>query len=68
MSVPEAWKAALIAVAAILALGLIISMALAHHIGGFLRTVEREAREEAERLEAEGIAHDPDAEDHRQEN
>ena len=50
---PEMWKAALIAAAAILALGLVISLTLAHYIGGFFRTVEREAREEAERRERE---------------
>lgn len=44
-------KAAL-AMAGVLALiGLIVGMTLRHHIGGFLRTVEREAREQAEEAE-----------------
>ncbi len=66
-AVPELWKTVLIAAAAIMALGLIISMTLAHYIGGFFRTVEREAREEAERREREDAALAA-GEEHRQEN
>ena len=56
----------IIAAAAIMALGLIISMTLAHYIGGFFRTVEREARAEAERREREDAALAA-GEEHRQE-
>ena len=48
----ETWQAALIALGVFLALGLIVSMTLAHYIGGFFRTVEREAQEEAEHRKA----------------
>ena len=41
------------AVGLLIALGLLVGMVLRHYIGGFLRTVEREARREAEEREAE---------------
>ena len=50
---PEAWQVCIAAIGAVLALGLIVSLTLAHHIGGFFRTVEREAQEEAKRREDE---------------
>lgn len=49
----ELWRGIMIGAGVLLALGLIVSMTLAHYIGGFFRTVEREAEEEAEEREKE---------------
>ena len=46
-------KAALAMAGVLAVIGLIVGMTLRHHIGGFIRTVEREAREQAEAVEAE---------------
>ena len=50
-------KIILIALLVLGALCLIVSLTLSHHIGGFIRHVEEEAREEAE--EAERLARGP---------
>ena len=47
-------KVILIALGVLLALCLIVGLTLNHHIGGFIRHVEEEAREEVE--EAERLA------------
>ena len=47
-------KVILFALLAVGGLCLIIGLTLMHHIGGFLRTVEEEAREQEERKRAEG--------------
>ncbi len=53
MSGTERIIVAALAMAGVLAaIGLIVGMVLRHHIGGFMRTVEREAREQAEEEEA----------------
>jgi len=44
---------ALIALGALLILGAIVAGVLRHHIGGFIRTVEREAEEERRRRDEE---------------
>ena len=41
-------KAALVMAGILAAIGLIVGLTLRHHIGGFIRTVEREAQEQAE--------------------
>ena len=56
-------KIVLIALLALAALALIVSLTLGHHIGGFLRTVEREAQQEAEAREAEARTKDAAAQD-----
>lgn len=56
----------LIALAVVGALALIVGGALTHHIGGFLRTVEREAEEEAKRREEEQRLGAPEATDNTQ--
>ena len=50
---PEAWKIAFVIGAAALALIVGVGLILSWHIGGFIRTVEKEAKEEAERRRAE---------------
>lgn len=45
-------KIVLIALLAVGALSLIVGFTLSHHIGGFIRHVEEEAREEAEAEDA----------------
>ena len=66
--------AALAMLAMLAVVGLVVGMTLRHHIGGFIRTVEREAREQAEAEEAmfaeqKNQASDPeqagDADEHR---
>ena len=54
-------KIVLIALLALGALCLIVSLTLSHHIGGFIRHVEEEARAEAEEAErlAEGQSPEP---------
>ena len=42
-------KVILIALLAVGAIALIVGLSLSHYIGGFLRTVEEEAREQAAR-------------------
>lgn len=44
--------AALVMLGVLALIGLIVGMALRHYIGGFIRTVEREAREQEESEEA----------------
>lgn len=53
MALPEALKAAGIGLAVLVGLAVVLGLALSHHIGGFLRTVEREAREEEAQRERE---------------
>ena len=48
-------KAALVMAGVLAAIGLIVGLTLRHHIGGFIRTVEREAQEQAEAEEAAHI-------------
>lgn len=43
----------LVALGVLAVLAAIVALTLGHHIGGFLRTVEREAAEEAEARERE---------------
>ena len=50
---PEAWKIACAVGAVALALVVGVGLILSWHIGGFIRTVEREAQEEAEARRAE---------------
>ncbi len=62
-----AQKIILIALLAVGALGLLVGFVLMHHIGGFLRTVEEEAREQErsdERADGEKRQH-PDNDDNR---
>lgn len=49
---PDVWRICVAAIGAVLALGLIVSLTLAHHIGGFFRTIEREAQEDADERQA----------------
>lgn len=49
----EAQKIVLIALGALLLLGLIVGGTLNHHIGGFLETVAREEEEELRRRESQ---------------
>ena len=58
----EIQKIVLIALVVLAGLAIVVTLVLGHHIGGFLRTVEREAREEAEARERERAA-GPDAPD-----
>ena len=46
-------KVILVALGTLILLALIVGAVLRHHIGGFIETVAREAREEEERLERE---------------
>lgn len=46
-------KIVLIALGALALIAMIVALTLGHYIGSFMRTVEREAREEAEAREAE---------------
>ena len=50
---PEAWKIACAVGAVALALVVGVGLILSWHISGFIRTVEREAQEEAEARRAE---------------
>ena len=45
-------RAALIMFGVVAAIGLIVGLTLRHHIGGFIRTVEREAQEQEAAEEA----------------
>ena len=54
-------KVILIALLAVGAIALIVGLSLSHYIGGFLRTVEEEAREQEERdAEAASQEHSED--------
>lgn len=53
---PYAYKVVAALVAAALMLSVVVGLILSHHIGGFLRTVEREAREEEARRDAADAA------------
>lgn len=59
-AVRKAWKIAVVAAVALIALGGIVSAVLAHYIGGFFRTVEREAQDEEERRDQTGTGQDAD--------
>ena len=56
-------EAALAMLAMLAVVGLVVGMTLRHHIGGFIRTVEREAREQAEAEEALPAEQDNQASD-----